>query len=226
MKINTVLFYVALAVLSACQSGSDGKLTLSTKQLQLRAFLNLTRAHRHVNDGKEMVLVKADGLHPVTYFGDTIAYQYYKDGIAHGPYYTAENYQYKKEKNTLPDGYYKNGKKHGYFYRYSSPNQLDYMAYYVNDKMRWADIVDNNGYPKLPYFLGKKSVKITAKRPDGQIWFNGEFKNGLPYGKHYYYNYREQLVKVVDWEDSLLFQHIYLRDTFQIKETPFHGRCH
>ena len=179
---------------------------------KIYVYSELPRGYEH--EAEVSRVNKKDDTYPITYFGDVIGYQAYKDGLPHGAYYSATTYKYKRKNHLLPDGRYKNGKKHGYFYRHSNVREPDYISYYIDDELVWADVY-NQGWaqPKMPYFLGDKNVKINAKRPDGKKWFKGEFRNGKPYGKHYYYNWGEQVNFEVNWRDSIVYKYSYRADT-------------
>lgn len=132
--------------------------------------------------------IKANGLEPIVYFGDTIGYQCYKNGIKHGPYFSMLNKRSIMDGNVVPDGMYDNGHKDGFFYRYRNIDDLHYVAYYEDNQLIWADhYFQMELYPKYPFALKRKHFYVDVKHPNGVTWFKGEYRNKKPHGVHKYY---------------------------------------
>lgn len=186
-KISYLLFAV---ILVGCQD--DKPIQDITGTAKVGQHLQLKAIHQTKLPDVKLDLHQPNGLITEIFLGDTIGYQYYVNGLKHGPYFSLFNKNFDHPTiNSPADGMYCKGKKHGYFIRYHQADHPSYVAYYHYGDYQWGDYYgfyyEAGVHPRIPMKLSDEEITIEAPYPNGKTWYKGSFKNGQPIGVHKVY---------------------------------------
>lgn len=198
-------------MLCSCRQSEEAQLKNCSFSAQYISALRIPvfKAHLvHKHEPNVINMSHSNGIVPEVYFGDTLGWQYYLNGKKHGPYFSMFNPNFDTHDiSEVGDGTYKNGLKHGYFIRYHAYHDIQYVAYYEEDEMLWIGYLEPiELYPTMPYFLKRKNLSVHVKHTNGKTWFMGEYRNGMPYGKHKYYYSSGQKKGEIDYNKLTITQ--------------------
>jgi hypothetical protein len=214
---------ILLVLASSCQENADDINTPPTSMAVMGKHMILKGGNIHQHPTIEFDLSKVNGL-VAEYRNDTVTgYQYYINGLKHGPYFHMYGQAFRNIENQKypSDGFYKYGKKHGQFNIYHKHwRQVTEIVCFEEDDTLWKSMYGRR-WKCFPYrylvtpFKNDQTVEV--RDPDGLPFYSGRFVNENPVGKHTVFRQDSSIIAKINY-NNWTFSH-YSREGLPIDTT-------
>jgi antitoxin component YwqK of YwqJK toxin-antitoxin module len=212
MKTHVIIALLFVCIISGCASSGKGDKKI-TYVASIASHMVLKAINLNHTQDFGIDMKKDNGMIAEVFLGDTIGFQYYVNGLKHGPYFNLSGKGFSEHKiGARSDGMYKRGKKHGYFMRHRTPDELHYIAYYQDGEFLWSEYYSAyryEVYPRKPMHIENGEMTINAKHPNGRTWFMGSYKDGRPVGIHKIYSTDGKKRGEINYKSSKVVEYNY-----------------
>jgi hypothetical protein len=201
-------FTFSLLVLVGCAKKPPHVIN-SIEMASIGKHLTLKGLHFSSHPRIKLDLSKKNGLHEEVVRDTITGYQFYVNGLKHGPYFHQFGVAFKKiESIRYPaDGLYFKGKKHGQFNVYNKRHFVNEIVCFQTGDTLWKSAYAP-GWKMFPYrYLitpFKKDELVELNYPSGEPWYNGKYKNYKPVGTHSILRRDGSTVATIDYNNWTL----------------------